>query len=190
MNRFALLSLLFTASAYIFYLIPMLRSKSQPTVSTWLSWLAMDIAIFCAMLFGEVFSIQMMTFVLGSTVVIVVCYFKKASLGWQLLDTICVSIVAVAIGMWIVSGDETTAIILSLIAATVGSIPMMVNTWRNPRNESILPWLVVFMGGIFQLLSLEEWTLLSSSASFTFLVLQITFIILISRKYFLQPANA
>lgn len=190
MNKLEVLSLIFTALAYVYYVRAILKSVTRPTVSSWISWLMMDMAIFAAMLTEGIFSVQMATFVGGSIVVLIVCLFKKASVGWRMLDTICVAIVVAAVSLWALSGSATIAILMSLVAAIVGSIPMLVNTWQNPENETMAPWMTVFVGTIFALCALDSWTLVSSSAGFTFAALQLSFMALIVRKYTFRTARA
>lgn len=190
MHTLDTLSLAFTGLAYVFYVRAILKSDTRPTISSWVSWLLMDAAIFAAMKQSGTFSVQMLTFVVGSAVVISVCLIKQASVGWRRLDTICVGIVALAMVMWAATGSAKLAILLSIVAAVVGSIPMLINTWKEPHNEALTPWVFVLIGTTCALFGLDVWTFESSSAQFTFVVLQVIFLGLIVRKYFPQATVA
>lgn len=193
MDRFAffgILSFLFSTLAYFPYVDGVLRSKTRPTISTWISWTLMDASIFAGMIAQEEIAWQMLAYVLGSLVVVAVSIYKGASLGWKLLDTICVAIVIGALAGWFITGDAKVAIVLGLISAVVGSVPMLINTWKSPFNELLMPWILVLLGGICGIGAIANWTIVGAATPVTFLVIQAAFVLLIGRRFFVERAPA
>jgi hypothetical protein len=185
---FAALSFVFSALAYIPYVAGVLKSKTRPTISVWISWGLMDLAILIGMIAQNEIAWQMVAYVLGVVAVIIACYFKNAALGWKTLDTVCLTIVAIAISGWALTGNPDVGIILSLVAAVVGSIPLIVNTWKDPTHEPLLPWVMVTAGGLFGVLAIVNFTIAGATTQITFFLLQLAFVLLILRRYQLPRA--
>jgi len=176
---FSVLAVVVSILAYIPYIRGILRSGTRPTVSTWLSWWIMDMAILIGMIDSGELAYQMIAYVAGSAIVIGVCLYKKASLGWQRIDTACMVIVLAAFVMYVTSNNPNLLIILAVVAVLVGSIPMLVKLWANPSNESLVPWLAAFAGGTCGVLAIPQMTIsyaLTPIAFFLFQILTIAFI--------------
>ena len=182
------LAFLFSAGAYIPYVQSVLASKTRPTISSWISWGVMDVVILVGMIANGAMSWQLAAYCVGSLAVILVSLFKRATLGWTRFDTVCVTIVAFAILLWMTTGNPTTAIVASLVASSIGSFPFLKNVWEEPRNETPLPWLMFFAGSLCQLTAIKEWDITEAATPLVYLVVQVAAIIFISRK-FLTPAR-
>ena len=188
-NFFAVIAFIFSAVAYIPFVSGVLKSETRPTISSWISWGLMDGTVLAGMIAQHEIAWQMVAYVLGVGAVISASLMKNASLNWTRMDTVCVAIVSASVAGWAFTGDADIAIVLSLLAAVVGSIPMVVNTLKNPANEHLLPWLLVLVGGISGVLAITNWSIAGAATPVTFLILQGAFVALIARK-FLTPQAA
>jgi hypothetical protein len=155
LSTFDLLALVVSVIAYVPLVRSIYTSKARPTISLWISWGLMDTAILAGMIAAGEIGWQMVAYVIGVGFVLGVCIYKKASLGWTRLDTICLLIVIVAILMWALSGDPDMAIIFSLIAAVVATIPFARNLWIDPAREIMSPWVLFLIGGIFGVMAIQ-----------------------------------
>ncbi len=180
---FAIFAFVFSAATYVPYVKSVLGSNSKPTISSWLCWLLMDSAILAGMIAADEIAWQMVAYVLGVIAVISACVYKKAPLGWSRLDSISIAIVSIAIVLWVISGNPNTAIILSLIALTVGTIPMWANLWKDPTREPLLPWVLVLTGGIFGVMAIPAMNIAAALTPIYFLILQILTVWLILRRF-------
>lgn len=190
LSIFATLAFALSAAAYVPYIASILRSNKQPTLSTWVSWGLMDVAILAGMVTAGEIAWQMVAYVIGVSLVIGASLYKCATIGWTHLDSGCLTIVTVAIGLWVVTGDPNIAIILSLVAVTVGTVPMVVNIWKDPVREAIFPWLLFLAGGIFGVLAIPTWNIAAALTPVWFLVLQVAIVLLIARKWLHSKAIA
>lgn len=180
---FAALSFFFSAIAYIWFVRGVLESKTRPTISSWISWGLMDGAILAGMVVAGEIAWQMAAYTFGVCCVLYACRYKKASMDWKNLDTFCVCAVCLAIAGWMMTGNPDVAIIVSLVAITVGSVPMLVNSWRNPHNEQLLPWTLIVTGGAFGVLAIKNWSIAGALTQVVFLLIQIAVFLLIARKF-------
>ena len=185
---FAVLAFVLSAFAYIPYVQGVLKSETRPTVSTWISWGLMDAAALAGMIAAGEMAWQMVAYVVGVAFVLAASFYKHAALGWKRLDSLCIGIVSLAIIGWLASGDPNVAIVLSLVAAVVGSIPMAVNSAQDPHNEPLLPWVFVLAGGICGVLAINSWTVAGAGTPVVFAGVQAIFVILISRKFIVRKA--
>ncbi len=178
---FAILAFLFSASAYVFYVKSVLGSSSRPTLSSWISWGLMDAAILGGMVAAGEMAWQLVAYVAGVGCVIGASIYKKATVDWKRLDSYCLVIVICAIVLWTISGNPNVAIVLSLVAITIGSIPLTVNLWRDPSREPRLPWLLILAGGVFGVLAIREWNIAAALTPVWFLLIMVFFVFLMFR---------
>ena len=174
----------FSAFAYIPYVRYILNSKTRPTMSSWICWFLMDIFLFFGMLSNGAFSWQLVAYISGCVVVLGISVWRRATLGWGAFDTICLTIVGLALVLWTITGDATEAIVIGLIAAIVGSFPLFYNLWKDPTVEAPPPWVLCSIGSAFQLLAIEEWGITQAATPLAYLGVQLLALTLISRKYF------
>ncbi len=183
---FEALCFLLSIGFYVAYIPSVLSGKTKPTLSSWISWVIMDSAILAGMLAQGAISWQLVAYVMGTSVLLALCAWRGSSLGWKRLDSYCLSVSVLASALWAISGNPNIAIVLSLAAIVVGSMPMFVNTWKNSIHESILPWAVSFVGGIFSVLAIREWTIASALTPITIFVLQCIFMVILLRPKWLR----
>ncbi len=183
LSTFAVLSFVFSVAAYVPYTRAVLYSSAKPTLSTWLSWWIMDFAILAGMFAKHAVAMQMIAYVVGCAFVIGACFWRKAILGWTRLDSICMLLVVCAIVLWALSGDANFAIVMSLIAMCIGTVPMLVNVSHAPAREPFLPWILVLIGGLFGVAAIPKWTIAAALTPVVFAIVQVAFVLLISRKF-------
>jgi hypothetical protein len=183
LELYAWISFVLACFAYVPYVWMTLKSTTKPTVASWICWFMMDFAILAATYLAGANYLQMVAFVMGTTFVISACFYKKAMVGWTKTDSFCTVMVAIAIGLWALSGSPEFAIVISLTAMTIGSYPMWKNIWIDPSRESLLPWSIVMASTVFSLLAAKSWTITEALTPVWFLIIQAFTILLISRKY-------
>lgn len=195
---FASLAFLFSVVAYVPYARSVIVSDTKPTISAWASWWLMDAAILGGMIAANEIAWQMVAYIVGIAFVIGACVYKifviggaeqkEEGTGWTRLDSFCLAIVVIAIGLWVISGNPNIAIVLSLVAITIGTVPMLANIWHHPEREPLLPWVLWLVGGTFGVLAIPVWNIAGALTPIWFLVLQALVVLLVSRK--LRPSSA
>lgn len=180
---FATLAFTCSALAYIPYVRNIATGRTRPTLSSWFSWCTMDAIIFTSGFAAGAMSYQMLAYTLGSGVVLGFSIYKRASLAWHTLDSFCLGSAVVAMLLWYLSGDPKVGLLLSLFAAIVGSIPFILNIRKDPHNEAILPWVLVLLGSVCQILTVKEWVIMEALTPLTWLTLQVMTLWYITKKY-------
>lgn len=185
-SLFAFLAFLFSAATYVFYIRAIRASSARPTISSWISWWIMDIPILAAMVAANAVALQMVAYVIGTAIVITFTLWRGALIGWTRLDSFCVATVLVAVGLWVASGNPSVAVILSVTASIISSVPTAVNVWRDPGREPFLPWLLLVAGSAFGILAIEVWNIVGALTPIVFCAVQLGFALLIFRKFFVS----
>lgn len=177
------LAVLFTAVAYIPYFNAVLKGAAKPTLSAWVSGFVIDSALLAGMISEDKVAPQMYAYIAGIVAVITISLWKRAAMGWTPIDTICVVLVGAAVGSWWFYSDARFVITMTLFAMLVSFVPMFRNVWGNPSIEPFGPWLVMWIGGLFGILAIEEWSIVGASVQTVIFVLQISILLLISRRF-------
>jgi energy-coupling factor transporter transmembrane protein EcfT len=69
------------------------------------------------------------------------------------VDAVCFIFAIIAIVLWFVTNDPVLAIVMSVIADCIATIPTYVKTYREPFSESTASWLVCIIASGFALIS-------------------------------------
>lgn len=190
MDALELLAFGFSAAAYIPYVYGIHSGTIRPTISSWIAWGLMDVVLFVSIYYAGETAWQIAAYIVGVVCVLVACAYKGANLGWTRLDSLCVVFVVAAMLAWIASGDPVMAIIYTLAGAVVSMVPIMRNLYADPAREKLLPWFLVFAGGVFATLAVKTFTIAAAATPITFCILQAITIALISRKFSRRNINA
>lgn len=183
LSSFAGLAVLFSIAAYIPYIDGILRHGKRPTISTWLSWLVMDSAILAGMIAKGDIAYQMVAYVIGVCAVLAACMYKRTKVGWNGLDTLCMGLVFLAVVLWYYSGDADIAIVLSLVAISIGCVPMFQNVIKDPEREPLLPWVLNLTGAVFGIFAIKHLTIAGAATPIVFAAISFPINLIIFRGW-------
>lgn len=170
-NVFASLALIVSISAYIPYLLAVWQGKTKPKRMTWLVWGMVDTIIFGAMLVQNELAPQMLAYVFGAAAILGLSFFKGGEGGWTREDQLVFAGSMIAMALWFFL-TANAAIVMSLVAISIGTIPTWKRLWQDPSSEPFLPWVLFLVGGFFGLLAIQEWTLASALGPGMFFLFQ------------------
>lgn len=143
---------------FIPYIRAVWKKTGEPATSTWIVWLALDIASFLGMYARDEINGLIVAFNLGAATTLALSLWTYGLTKWKTLDSVCVSISAMGIVLWIFTDNPTVAIALSTFSGLIGSIPTFVSAWADPKKEDALAWAIFFLACIPGLLAVSEWT--------------------------------
>ncbi len=178
---FAPLAVIFTVAAYCPYLLAVLKGEAKPTLSCWISGLALQGAIWLGMYLQNEVAPQIYAYISGIAVILLASLWKQASMNWTQLDSFCCCLVVAAIGVWQLLSNPNIIIVLTLAAMLVSFWPMVRNVWKDPLIEPPGSWAIMWVGGLFGLLAVSEWTIVGSAMQIVIFALQ-TAILFLLRK--------
>lgn len=142
----------------------------------------MDVAILGGMYAASAVAYQMVAYTVGTMFIIGVCLYKGAVMEWNRIDTACMVIVLVAIGLWYRTGDPNMAIMFSLVAIVVGTVPLLLKLRTNPEVEPLAPWILIIIGSVFGLIAIPAITIADAATPIVFFLIQATVLYLMLRS--------
>lgn len=147
--------------AMLTYLRDTLRGKTKPNRVTWGFWATVPLLA----LFGQIdqgVGIQALTtFMFAFNPLLIFCAsFVNKNAYWQLgkLDYICGGVALGGLVLWLITGEGLLAIIFSIGADAVASLPTIRKAFIDPETENPNPFLAAVLGSLITLLTIQTWT--------------------------------
>lgn len=144
-----------------YYLYETIAGKAQPNRVTWLLWGLFPMVIFVAQRAQGIASISWVSFVAGFVPLLVVsASFLNKKAYWQSepRDYYLMAAAIIGIILWAVTDDPNLALLLSLLADILASIPTLIKAYRHPQSESWIAYVVSTFGFGIGLLSVQRYT--------------------------------
>lgn len=202
-------SLAISFAAYPVYAHGIYSKTARPTRPTWLMILVSDLLLFAFMLAEARWDWLLLGFTAGNIWVLMLMAFgdirqARGTLGrerlttrdvaalavfgrdpWTSKDIYSVAVALGALGLWAVTGSGVVAICFSLLGKIAAAVPMLINLYREPTRELILPWVLWTVGGALYVASIPaaEWSFTALAAPVMFLVLETCVVLLLLRRF-------
>jgi hypothetical protein len=174
-----------------YYAYSIIKNTTKPSLITWLLWIVIPIVTFFAQQ-SQGGSIQsMLSLAVGlSPLLIIICALIKKHfiLEFTRTNIACLAISSIAILLWMVSGNENIAIILSIVAGLVAGIPTLIHGYNHPTEENTSPFMLGIVAAAITLLTLDSFSMNTAAfASYLFISNSIlTLTIYFSKKHHLN----
>ncbi len=164
------------------YLISTLRGKAKPNIVSWSLWSLTALIAFAAQIYkgGGSEALVTLAIAFGPLAVIAVAVLKGAqSLTLTRLDVWCLSLAIAGIILWIRTKDPLLALLMSIVADILASIPTVVKSYLTPQTESAAAYSLSIISMIVTLLTIRQWNVMSWAFPLYILVINLTFVTLI-----------
>ena len=142
------------------YAADTLRGRVQPNRVSWVLWALAPLIAFAAELAGGVGwqSLTTLTPGLGPLLVLLASAVNRRSY-WQVtrFDLTCGGLSVLALALWAATGSGNLAILFSILADGLASVPTLIKSYREPATESHWPYLATAVNGALALLTITKW---------------------------------
>ncbi|HEX9009085.1 MAG TPA: hypothetical protein VF804_01870 [Holophagaceae bacterium] len=156
-----------------YYLAETLVGRAQPNRITWLLWGLFPMVIFLAQRAQGVAGVSWASFVAGLTPLLVVAAsFFNRNAYWKTEPRDYGLMAAAVLGLllWALTHEPNLALLFSLLADGLASVPTLLKAYRHPRSESWVAYAVSAVGFGISLLSVQAHTF-EATAFVAYLVL-------------------
>jgi hypothetical protein len=170
--RFVYLAAFITFVGLFLYAVNTFRGKTQPNRVTWILWTIIPFVTFSAQLNKGVGLSALFTLMYGvGPLLVLIASFTNKRAFWKLtsFDYICGALSVLAIIFWLMTGDGTTAIILSIAADFTAGLPTIRKSFFEPKSESAIAYIAGVVSGGVTLLTIQVAT--TASIAFPLYVL-------------------
>lgn len=184
-ENFIYLGLIITSLGGLSYLIKTLQGKVKPNRVTWFMWgLAPLIAFFAQVKEGVgLQSLLTLTVAVVPFIVFFASFLNRKSY-WEVskIDVLFGALSLVGLIIWQITGVGNIAIIFSLIADFMASLPTLIKSFHFPETEHAFAYFTTIIGSLITLLTIDSWSFATYSFPMYLFVIAIIFTILIKFK--------
>jgi hypothetical protein len=180
--HFVILGALISFTGGINYLVHTLRGKTSPNRVTWLMWALAPLIAFSAEIRSGVGLIALTTFMAGfMPLLIFIATFIGRHAVWELtrFDLTCGALSLVGLGLWLLSGEGTVAIVFSIVADGLAAIPTLRKSYTHPASESWFGFATAATNAGITLLTITVWSFANYGFPLYLLLLCVTLTVLI-----------
>ncbi|MBK9795608.1 MAG: hypothetical protein IPP58_03795 [Holophagaceae bacterium] len=141
-----------------YYLYETILGTAQPNRITWLLWGIFPMVIFAAQRAQGAESVSWASFVAGFTPLLIVAasfFNKKAYWKSEPRDYYLMAAAILGILLWALTDQPNLALLCSLLADVLASIPTLIKSYRHPHSESWIAYAVSAFGFGISFLSVQ-----------------------------------
>jgi hypothetical protein len=151
-STFSILALILSALAYPFYIRSVLKSGRPPNQVTWLVFLMVDGIILLAQIAEHKVAVPIVVYCIGMTSILGIAL-VKGNREWTTIDKVVLGLSLVTMILWYLATSAMPAILLSLIAMYIGSIPLFQALIKNPDSEPRFAWFLFWLGSVCEFIA-------------------------------------
>jgi len=144
------------------YVRDALKGSSKPNRMTFLIWSAGPfIGVAAGIVAGAAWWALLPVFLAGlGPFAILLSSSKNPAAYWKLgpLDYACGALAVLALVLWALTADPVTAIVLSILADALASLPAVIKSWRYPETETGFTYFVALCNVSLGLLLAPSYT--------------------------------
>lgn len=147
---------------YIPYIYSILKGQTRPNRATWFIWTIVGgLLAFSYIAEGDQHSIWLPLGYFFGPFITAILSLRYGYAEWTKLDTICLVAAGISIIPWVLSDNATATLLINLLIDSIGSIPTLVKTYKEPETEDFIAWVIFFAANTLQLFAIEMWNLAS-----------------------------
>ena len=145
-------------SAYVIYIIAVLKGTTTPSRATWFIWSVLGIIIGLSYFFsGARTTIWVPLGEVLGPLVIAILAIKYGEGGWTKLDRFCIFGSAISLALWGISGSPIVGLLSSVTVDIIAAIPTIVKSYKRPDGEDKLAWTMTFVANFLNLFAIDRW---------------------------------
>ncbi|HTY81788.1 MAG TPA: hypothetical protein VMB24_03310 [Dehalococcoidales bacterium] len=159
--NFVILGAVITLAGGLVYLIDTIKEKVKPNRVSWFLWFLAPLIAFIAEIKQGVGILSLMTFVAAfEPLVVFIATFVNKKSAWKIsrFDIVCGAFSVIGLILWYITKIPNTAIVLSIIADFLASVPTVTKSYSYPETENIWPYISTLIGAGITMLTIDAWS--------------------------------
>jgi hypothetical protein len=191
-ERFTILGSVIALIGGLSYLIDTVKGRVKPNRVSFLLWSLAPLIAFAAQIKeGVGFFLALITFVAGiePLLIFIASFFNKMA-EWKInrFDLACGAVSVLGLIIWQIAKTGNIAIIFSILADGMASLPTVIKSFNHPETESGWPYFTTVISAVITLLAVKDYSL--ASIGFTVYLLVVCLIISILVQFKLGKSFA
>jgi hypothetical protein len=180
-----ILGIFLNATATLVYVVDTVKGKVQPNKATYFLWSIAPLVAFASQLSQGVGIQSLMTLSVGLfPLTVFIASFLNQKAFWELskFDYVCGLLSLIGLILWYITKIGNIAIVFSIFADFLATLPTLVKGYKHPETEIGWPWLLAAISGLFTLISIEKWDFAHYGFPLYYLVTMLTLFVVIHFK--------
>lgn len=159
---------------YIPYIISILKGDTQPNKASWFIWTVVGGLLAISYLAeGNQSAIWLPLAYFICPLVIALLSLRYGYSIWTRVDTLCIIAAGLSLIPWMLSHNATSTLLINLLIDSVGAVPTIVKTYRDPKTEDCTAWVLFLIANTLNLFALSTWTIVDIYPIYLFLLASI-----------------
>lgn len=148
---------IFSFSAYLFYIIAIIKGTTKPSRSTWFIWAFIGIVLAISYrASGAEDTIWVAVSEAIAPTAIALLAIKYGVGGTDKIDILAFAGSILSLFLWWLSGSPTIALVTNLAIDFFAALPTIKKVWINPREEDRFAWTLTQTGNLFNLFAIDK----------------------------------
>ncbi len=154
---FGIIAGVFSFSAYIFYIIAILRGYTKPSRATWFIWAAVGIILAISYrASGAQDTIWVAVSEATAPTIIALLAIKYGDGGAELIDIFAFIGAIFSLFLWWYFESPLVALVTNLAIDFFAAIPTVLKSWQKPEQEDRFAWTLTQTGNLFNLFAIDK----------------------------------
>lgn len=146
-------------SAFVPYIIAILRGETRPNRATWVIWTVVGLILTTSYYSSGAHHTlwAAASYVVGPFVVVILSV-KFGEGGWTRFDRFCLFGAWASVPLWWLSGSPLVTLVINMVIDTLGTLPTIRKSYYNPQGEDRTAWALGLAGATANLFAIEVWS--------------------------------
>lgn len=156
-SEFGILAGILSFSAYLFYIVAILKGTTKPSRSTWFIWAFVGIVLAISYkASGAEATIWVAVSEAVAPTIIALLAIRYGVGGTEKIDVVAFAGALVSLLLWWIFGSAVIALITNLAIDFFAALPTIKKSWNKPREEDRFAWSLTQTGNLFNLFAIDK----------------------------------
>ena len=147
-------------SAYSYMRAIYKRELKRPVIPTLSLWLLIGFLLFLTSIkLGASLKTTLLPILMGviNPAIVLVLSLKYGEYTWKTIDVICILVCLLSLVIWQTTESAMLGFVGGIIADVIAAMPLIIKSWRDPRDEPVFPWVMFVVASAINILAVDEW---------------------------------
>lgn len=147
-------------SAYSYMKAIYTRELKSPVIPTLSLWFLIGFLLFLTSVkLGANWETTLLPILMGviNPAIVLVLSLKYGEYTWKTIDIVCVLVCILSLVIWQTTESAMLGFIGGIIADSIAALPMIIKSWKEPKDEPVFPWVMFVLASAINILAVDEW---------------------------------
>lgn len=154
---FGIVGGIFSAIAFIPYIIEIIKKGVKPNRASWIIWnVTNTILLVSYFSVGARETIFLPIVYFACAFIVLLLSLKYGVSAWSRLDYVSLTVSGLSLIIWFLTKNPLLALLMNLVMDTVAYLPTIKKSYIDPLSESRIAWLFFFLGSFLNLFAINS----------------------------------